>query len=355
MSTAKPKYLPHGEFHAALERRMRAHFAALGHGPAERTGMVLKTGIILAWFALSYGLLMFRAEHAWQAAVCAVSLGLSIAGIGFSVMHDGSHGAYPLGRAGNAVSALCLDFIGGSSYVWRWKHTVFHHSHPNVVGSDADIDISPFCRIAPAQPLRPAHRFQHLYIWFLYAFLALKWHFVDDFKDVLRGRIADQPFPRPRGRELAGFLLGKAAFYGWAVVWPLLVHPWWKVLLWHVVVSATVGVVMALIFQLAHVVEDVRFGGGEAPVAPLEWSAHQVASSRDFAPRNRLINWYVGGLNFQIEHHLFPRVSHVHLAGLAPMVEATCLEFGVPYRVHRTLGAALASHARWVRRMGASR
>ncbi len=349
----QPRYLKHGPFHEELHRRVDQHFVDAGIDSHGRLPMLGKTLFIYSWLIGSYLLLMFWASSVWTAVPLAVSIGLAMAGIGFNVQHDGGHGGYSRRKGLNRLMAYSLDSVGGSSYVWSWKHNVFHHSNPNISGLDEDIDIEPFCRLSPLQPHRPVYRFQHLYIWLLYALLALKWHFVDDFKDVISGSIGSQPFPRPKRGELAALLLGKLFFYSWAVVLPFWLHPFGAVLALHLVASVTVSLALAITFQLAHCVEGAAFAGVDPAGKGFnrEWAVHQVAASANFAPHSRFLTSYLGGLNFQIEHHLFPRVCHQHLRALAPLVEEICRKHSVPYQVHPSMRAALASHARWVHRL----
>jgi linoleoyl-CoA desaturase len=186
-------------------------------------------------------------------------------------------------------------------------------------------------------------------MWPLYCFLAVKWQLFDDFATVVRGRMSGRPFPRPRGSELVVFLGGKLVFFGLALALPLLLHPAWTVIGVYLLVSAVVGLTLSVVFQLAHCVPEAQTGHELG-----SWAARQVQSSVDFARDSRLLNWYVGGLNLQIEHHLFPQISHPHYARMAPVVEATCREFGVRYTAHPTFGAAVAAHYRQLRALGRS-
>jgi linoleoyl-CoA desaturase len=250
--------------------------------------------------------------------------------------------------------SMTFDLIGASSYVWHWQHAVFHHTYVNVTGHDADIDLRPFGRLTPHQKRYKVHRWQHWYLWPLYGLAAIKWQLFDDFHDVIRGRIGEHRFPRPRGWELAIFLAGKAFFFVLAFGIPLLFHPVWVVLLYYAVATLVLGMVMSVVFQLAHCVEGAEFplpgqGSGRIDNA---WAIHQAESTVDFARRSRVAAWLLGGLNFQIEHHLFPRVCHVNYPAISKLVEATCREFGVRYTEHESFGAGMASHFRWLRRMG---
>lgn len=343
------RFLPHGPFFRDLNLGLDGYFASVRRPRTATPAMWLKTAIILGWLAASWAVLVFAASTWWQAGLAAVSLGFAMAGIGFNVQHDGGHGATSPNKGWNRAMALTLDVLGGSSYLWHWKHNIQHHSNPNVAGLDVDIDIEPFVRLSPEQAWRPWHRFQPLYTWVLYGLLAVKWHFVDDFKDVITGRIGTRSFPRPKGWDLVGFVVGKAFFFTWAFVVPMAFHPWWQVLLGYLVASAVLSLSLALTFQAAHCVEGAAFPKADER---REWAVHQAITAVDFAPRHPLWTWYLGGLNYQLEHHLFPRVCHVHYAGLAPIVQAVCEQHGVPYRVTPTFGAALASHARFLARLG---
>jgi linoleoyl-CoA desaturase len=342
-------------FHLALKRQVAAHLEATGRPRWGGGAMHAKTAAILGWFACSYALLLlWGGASAWLAAALTLSIALATAGIGFSVMHDANHGAYSRSPRVNRAWGLALDFVGASSYLWRFKHNVFHHTYANVDGMDADIDAAPFLRLAPSQRRRALHRWQHLYAWPLYGVLGLKWWFVDDVVDLVRGRIGQHPIPRPRGLELAAFVAGKAVFVAWALAVPILVfRSGWPVAAF-LLGSLALGVVLSVVFQLAHAVPEAAFhaaaGGGQR--MPTGWAEHQVRATVDFAPSNRLLGWYVGGLNFQVEHHLFPDVCHTHYPALATVVEATCLAHGVPYRSAPTLRGAMAAHWRFLRTLG---
>src|SRR4051812_17716424 len=180
--------------------------------------MVFKTVTILAWLACSYLALVFLATAWWQAVPLAISLALAMAGVGFCVMHDGNHGAYSNHAWLNKAAALSLNLLGGCAYFWHFKHNIAHHSYPNVTGSDDDFNLGPAGRLSPRDRHHPLHRFQHLYIWGLYAMLAIEWQITGDFRSMAKPGVADTPVARPRGWEQVYFWVGKAVFYGLAFV-----------------------------------------------------------------------------------------------------------------------------------------
>jgi linoleoyl-CoA desaturase len=348
------KFAPDTGFQKELRRRVEARIREQGIQERDCPAMYLKTGVVLAAFFLSYLALVFLAQTWWQALPLALLLGFAIAQIGFNIQHDGGHRAYSEHAWVNKLMAMTLDMVGGSSYVWRWKHAVFHHMYVNLQDHDTDIELGIFGRLSPRQHHHAIYRWQQWYLWPLYGVMTMKWHFYDDYRDVILGKMGVNHFPRPHGWELVIFVGGKLVFLTLAFGVPLLFHPFWTVALFYVITIAVTGVALAVVFQLAHAVEEARFPEPTPGTAHMgdAWAVHQVGASVDFARDSRVVSWLVGGLNFQIEHHLFPCISHVNYPAIAGVVEATCKEFGVPYTANQTLGSAIASHFRWLKRMG---
>jgi len=357
--TAAPgelKFSASDGFQRELRRRVDLYFQSTGRRQRDCPRMYLKTVIVFGWLLVSYVLLIFIVGTWWLALLVAISLGLSIAALGFNVQHDGGHRSYSDRGWINKLMAMTLDLLGGSSYVWARKHNSIHHSYANITGHDDDIDIGFLGRLSPHQKRLRFHGWQHFYLWPLYGLLPIKWQVYDDFRDVFTGRTGGHRLARPRGWDLVIFIGGKVVFFTLALAIPLALHPAWVVLLFWVGATFVQGEVLSVVFQLGHCVEHAAFplprhdtGRMEAP-----WAVHQLETTVDFARRNRLLSWFIGGLNFQIEHHLFPQICHLHYPALAPLVEKTCSEFGLRYLANKTLRAAVASHFRWLRRMGAA-
>ena len=341
------------DFQRDLKKRVNRYFQMTKKSTRDCPRMYLKTAIIVGWCVSSYVLLVFFATAWWQAVPLAISLGLSIAAIGFNIGHDGGHRAVSRRKWINKLSAISLDLLGGSSFVWDHKHNTLHHTYSNIVGHDADLDAGPLVRMSPHQPRFRLHRLQHLYTWLLYGFLPVKWHFLDDFMDVARGNLNGHRFARPRGWNLVVFIGGKVFFFTFALIVPVLLHAWWLVLVFYVLACLAQGLAMSVVFQLAHVVEEADFPlPDEAGQVENAWAIHQVETTVDFARKSRLVSWYVGGLNFQIEHHLFPGICHIHYPKLSRMVEKACRKANVRYSAHETFFAGVRSHFRWLQEMG---
>jgi linoleoyl-CoA desaturase len=341
-------------FQQALLRRVNDYFASVAPRRAQGdAGLHLKTALILGASASCYALLLVSSRW-WQAVPLAVALGFLAALIGFNIQHDGGHRAYSPVPWRNRLAAATLDLIGGSSYLWHWKHAVFHHGRANVSGHDTDISVGRLVRLEPQQRREFFHRWQFIYIWALYGLMTVRWQCYDDFREVIGGAIGPHRIPRPRGIELTIFAVGKLLFIGLAFGVPLLFQPPWCVLLGYLIASATLGITLAVVFQLAHNTALVEFPAAPAAsgLMPHSWAEHQVLTAADFSRSNSVLTWLLGGLNFQIEHHLLPHISHVHYPALSPLVEATCREHGLPYREHRSLASGLAAHVAWLRHLG---
>jgi len=355
----KVKFTGSDRFLRELRKRVDAYFENTGRRKRDCPSMYFKTASILTWFFATYALLMFVVHSWWLIVPLAMLLGLAVAAIGFNIQHDGNHKAYSDRQWVNKLMSLTLDLMGGSSYLWDWKHNAIHHTYTNITGHDDDIDVGLLGRLSPHQPYLPFHRLQGIYLWLLYGFLAVKWHLWDDFYNVAVGRIGGHKIPRPKGKNLAIFIAGKVFFFSMAFGIPMLLHPIWAVLAVYGIAAFTSGVVLSVVFQLAHCVEEADFpetipttDGSGAERIENAWAVHQVETTVDFARGSKFLCWFLGGLNFQVEHHLFHKICHVHSPALSKVVEETCHEFGIRYAAHRSFWGAVGSHYRFLVDMG---
>lgn len=342
------------DFQRSLRVRVDAWFAETGRRKQDLVEFYFKAGSILAAFAVSYVLLVFFATNGWQAVPLAIVLALATVGIGFNIMHDGGHGAISKRRGINRLLAHSLDIVGGSSYLWRWKHGVLHHNYANITDHDMDVALGPLARFTPHQPHYAHQRWQHWYVWALYCLMSIKWQLVDDFRTLATGKIGRHRIPRPRGKDLFWLVSCKLAFFTLAFVVPLLLHSFWAVLGIYLLYSVVLSLALSVVFQLAHCVGEADFPVVADGTNAVEnaWAVHQVQTTVNFCRDNRPMTWLLGGLNYQIEHHLFPEINHCNYPDIAGIVRDTCAEFGVNYKEHGSFAAAIASHFRWLRLMG---
>lgn len=288
---------------------------------------------------------------AWSILLC-ITMGLLLAGIGFNVMHDGAHGAFSKYKWVNNIMGFSLNFMGGDVNLWKIKHNLVHHSFTNVEGLDDDIDIEPYIRTNPYQEKKKMHRFQHLYVSFLYSMTYLNWIWWADFEKYFTQKVGGVKFRKMDFKSHLSFWTGKIGFLVIALVIPIVMVGWAKALVGFAIVAATTGVLIALVFQVAHVVEQTSFMNAEDKSTQDEWAVTQLKGTANFATSNRIVLFFTGGLNHQIEHHLFPRISHVHYPKVSAIVKDTCKEFGIQYHEYKTFIGAVASHYAHLRNMG---
>ncbi len=302
----------------------------------------------------SWTVLLAAGPSGLAAVACLGGIGVGAVMTALCVQHDANHGAFFRRPGPNHLLGWTADaMLGFSSYTWRVKHNVAHHTYTNVDGYDDDVSQVPLARFAPSQRHRPWYRFQQYYIWPLYTLVGVRWQTLGDVVSLARGRFAESTLRAPRGWNLVALVSGKAIFFGWTIVVPLFFYPWWAVLGAYLGFTMILSLVMVTTFQLAHCVEEATFAAREEMVAERRvWAVHEVETTVDFCPRNRALTWLLGGLNFQIEHHLFPGLPHTHYPGIAHIVQRNCVAHGVRYTIQPSLTLALRSHFRHLRRMG---
>jgi linoleoyl-CoA desaturase len=353
-SERRPSFASGGEVFREIQRDVEAVLSRKGIRTRALVQLHLKTVIALSLPVLAWIVLMTASPGLVLGLACLVVLALGAMLVAFCVQHDANHGASFGSRRINRIFGFSADaMLGFSSYAWRVKHNVAHHTYTNVDAYDDDISQVPLARLLPAQSSKPWYRLQHFYIWPMYSLMVLRMQAFGDVAALVRGRIGRSKLRMPRGWDLVGIVGGKLVYVSWAVVIPLLVYPWWVVVVAYVGVAMVVGLVTATTFQLAHCVDEATYrSSDELEDGATVWAVHQIESTVDFCPRNPVLTWVLGGLNYQIEHHLFPRLPHTLYPQIAGIVRARAERHGVRYTCQPSLWRALCSHASHVREMG---
>jgi len=345
------RFAPSSTIYPELRRRIAEQFR--GRSPRGNAAMVMKSAILLVWVGAGWATLVFVPLPGWLALLGCVGLGVACGGLGLNIPHDANHAAYGRRPWVNAVMARVADvLLGASSYMWRVRHNVMHHHTPNIEGHDETISYRGVIRIKPAQPWRPKHRYQAIYVWPLYSIVLLKWFLWDDFKWFASGRMDSYDLEMGR-RAKVELVAYKAIWLGYMVVLPAFFHPLGQVLLAFTLTYLVFSLTLVGITQLAHVNGLVSFPEADPGIGD-EWIVHQLATTVDFGHSNRLLNWYAGGLNFQIVHHLFPAMCHVHYPELAPIVRRELEARGLRYLYFPTLRAAVRGHCEFLARLGSA-
>jgi linoleoyl-CoA desaturase len=338
-----------------LKERVQAYFAERNISDKANASMVMKTVIMLALTFVPYGLIMSgRFSPLAMLGLCVI-MGIGFAGVGFSIAHDALHGAYSSNKRINALLGLTFDIAGANGYLWKITHNVIHHTYTNIQGIDEDLEVSPLLRLSPTSEHKPIHRFQHYYALIAYSFSTLFWVFVKDYKYIMQKDLGPYVNIKHPRKEVIQMLAMKVVYYTYMIVIPLIVLDiaWWQFAIGFLAMHLVAGTILGVIFQLAHVVEGTEhFVPPENVLMEESWHVHEMRTTSNFGRQNALLNWYVGGLNFQVEHHLFPRVCSVHYPKISPIVESVARKHGIPYHAHATLTGAIISHLRMLKTLG---
>ena len=352
---ATPKFLQgQGNFHIALKQRVNQYFSDIKKPSTGNTSLLLKGIIFFACYIFLYIHLVFFTPVWWLAIPECILLGCFTAAIGFNVMHDGAHGSFSEHKIINKLAGFSLNFLGASAIMWNMKHNIIHHTYTNVDGVDDDIEAGPYLRFATTQKRFKIHKFQHYYFWFLYSLLHIAWIFISDFRKYFRKKIGTVPIKKMTTKEHISFWAAKIIYIFMVVALPIYLLGFVTWLLGFLLVTMVTGFVISIVFQLAHTVEHTNFPLPAESSGKIEneWAIHQVVTTANFATGNKLISWLVGGLNFQIEHHLFPKISHIHYPAISKIIRKTCEEYGIKYIEYRKMRDAIISHVAYLRRLG---
>ncbi len=314
-----------------------------------------KTIILLLSFVGIYTWLIFFTPGIFIAIGLCIAFGLIESSIGFNIMHDACHGSYSKRKWVNELFGYSMNMLGSDAFIWKIKHNIIHHTYTNIDGVDDDIAKAPFIRHCETQPKYKLHKFQHIYLLPMYALATVTWVFISDFRKYFTHKIYTTEMRRMDVKEHFIFWLTKAFYVLVYMLIPVLMVGWVKFLIGFFIYHAAMGISLTIVFQLAHAVDKAEFVNGKQEGTlkiEEEWAAHQVKTTANFAMNNRIVSWFVGGLNFQIEHHLFPRISHIHYPAISKIVKRNCEKFGLPYNYHRTMISAIISHFRWMKQLG---
>ena len=346
------------EFYSVLKQRVNNYFKTKKISKHANTAMIFKTIVLLAVYLVPLCLLFMDFSSTWAYVGLWVIMGFGMAGVGLSVMHDANHGTYSKNQTVNNIVGHVLVILGGSDVNWRIQHNVIHHTYTNV--DEVDEDISPpsfLLRFSPHAKRYPIHRYQHLYAWFLYGLMTLMWFVTKDFNQAIRYHKKD--LLKSQGITLSThmtkIILFKIIYATLFIILPVIFSPtyWYISILGFLIMNFISGLVLSMIFQPAHVVPSSNFPvPDDSGNIDADWAVNQLINTANFAPKARFFSWYVGGLNYQIEHHLFPNICHIHYRKIAKIVEETALEFRLPYHSYKTFYGALADHTRLLYRLG---
>ncbi len=345
------------DFFVELRKRVNQYFKDKNISKNANFNMKFKTAFMLVLYTTPLVLMLTGVvSTVWPVLLMWVIMGIGMSGIGLSIMHDANHGSYSNNKKVNSALGYLINYIGGYHVNWRIQHNVLHHSYTNIEGYDDDI-ANRIMRFSPTVKRHGIYRFQAFYAPFAYGLMSIYWYVAKDF--IQLGRYNKKKLLAGQGltvsKSLTYILFNKAWYAVVFLVLPILLVPipWWLTVIGFLIMHFLCGLVLALIFQPAHVIEETNFFVPDAnSTVENNWAIHQMKTTANFARESRIFSWFVGGLNYQIEHHLFPNICHVHYRAISGIVKNTAHEFNVPYNEHKTFYAALKSHFTLLNQLG---
>ena len=343
-------------FSMAVTSRVEAYFKSKHLKKTGSAELYIKTGLFIPLIFLVYGVLLFGGFTGIIQILLWLSLGVLMTLIAINITHDANHGSFSKKSWINYIMGLTMNAIGSNAFLWRTRHNQ-HHTFTNVDGVDCDIDNMPLLRQSPTQPWKPMHRYQYLYMFPLYGIGTLHWFLRADFVIYFKRRISGIPIKSISRQEHIVFWATKVLSLLVYIIIPTLVLGWQQMLFGFLIIHLVMGFNMILLVQLAHVMGNTHFESAEegSRVIPTEWTIHEVRTTTNFATDSRIVTWLVGGLNFQIEHHLFPHVSHVHYPAISHIIRTECERHQLPYNCYPTFASAVMSHIRFMKYLGTAR
>ncbi|WP_298488666.1 acyl-CoA desaturase [uncultured Maribacter sp.] len=345
------------DFFKTLNKRVNTYFK---ENKIKKTGnwkLHLKTAIMFAIFLAPYFAILTLGLPNWANLILAAIMGVGMAGVGMNVMHDGNHGSYSNKKWVNKLMGGSIYILAGNVYNWQVQHNVLHHTYTNIQGHDEDLDAGRILRFSKHAEWRKYHKFQHYYSIFLYGLLTFNWAITTDFQQMYRytkRKLSYGEFPNPVA-NWSKLVIFKLIYLTLWIVIPFIILDisWWKLLLGFFVMHYVAGVILSVVFQLAHVIDDA-----ETPLPDDKgnikntWAIHQLLTTVNFGNKSKIINWFTGGLNHQVEHHIFPNISHIHYTKIGEIVKQTAKEFNLPYNEYKTTRKAIISHFKHLKELG---
>lgn len=344
-------------FFPTLRKRVDAYFTENNLSKSGNNALLTKSIILLLLYLVPFAGLLAFTPGLFVSLLLWFVMGIGVAGVAMSVMHDANHGAFSTNKTINYLMAHSVNLLGASAFNWKLQHNILHHTYTNVAEMDEDIDDIVFMRFSPHTKVKFFHKIQWAYAFLFYGLLTLYWvilkDFVQFFKYIKSGVNANS---KAKNRvAFAKIVAFKVLYFFGILVAPTLVFgiPFLEVLGGFLLMHFVAGIILSTVFQLAHTVEGTSHPlPGENGTIENDWAIHQLNTTANFSRRSKLLSWYVGGLNFQVEHHLFPRISHVHYPAIADIVKQTAAEYNIPYLESETFVQAVRSHLATLHRFG---
>jgi len=349
-ATTRLKFIDtnNSQFFATVKRNVDQYFKNNNLSKNANGFMIFKTIFFFGGVWVFYGLIMSQQFSITTMLLLAMLMGVFKACVGFNVSHDALHGSYSSKEWVNTVLGYSFSVLGANRSVWQVSHNIVHHTFTNIEGHDEDLIVAPgLIRLTPGDKKTKIQRFQHYYAFILYGLASISWVLRKDYIKMFQEKIGQHVTNHYSKRDYFELFFFKGLYYVIFIVLPLvfLNITWWQFIIGFVAMHFAMGLTLGLVFQLAHVVEETSFPEpNESGNIEEAWAVHQMYTTANFGMHSFLTSFICGGLNFQVEHHLFPKVCHIHYPAISKIVKETAESMNVPYLYNDTFFTALQSH-----------
>jgi linoleoyl-CoA desaturase len=348
----------HSDFTKELRHKVKLYFEEHQIPTYGNFSLIAKSVFMLSLYLVPFVFVLTgMASSAWSILLSFAIMGLGMAGVGMVLMHDANHGAFSKHKWMNHFLSKSMYFLGGYPANWRFQHNSLHHGFTNVDGHDEDISPVGILRFSPHKPIYKIHRFQHFYAWFFYGLMTISWSLYRDFIQLFRynNEHKNAFTKKTLAFHLVDLSIAKVLYFGVFIVFPIILYPgnWGMIFLGFLLMHFISGFLLGIIFQTAHVMPSTKFPmADDNNILENNWTVHQLSTTTNYSPKSKWFSWLIGGLNYQVEHHLFPQISHVHYSKISKIVRETAEKYGIPYYVEPSFALALKNHYFMLKKLG---
>ncbi len=345
------------EFHKELRELVNEYFKTAQLPRTAPARVWLKNVLMLLLYFAPYVLAVsLFPENPFLYILMYALMGVGLVGIGMNIAHEANHGSISRFRSVNHLAGGVLYLLGIDQRIWKLEHNVEHHTFTNIHGYDSDIAVPSLLRLSPHQKRMKVHRFQHLYAWLLYGLITFRWATFGDFMRYVKN------YRRGKFREDGAMWIGILKLIGWKLAYHAYIWVLPTMLFgvsWGVAIGAFLflhlvsGMLLGTITQMGHIMPETQFHvPNDDNQVESQWAVHQMETTCNFGTRTGFLRLVTGGLNYQVEHHLFPNISSYHFPAISKIVEKVARKHGVPYYDYKSFFSAILAHARYLRWVG---
>lgn len=331
-------------FYKELQQDVKYYFSRKGESVKANSAMWARVAFMLCGLVSVYLVILSGILSKPSSLLCCFLLGFFVAGTGCNVAHDALHGTLSKKKWVNQCFGFSMDLLGSNSYLWKINHNN-HHRFTNIAGLDGDIRENALIRFSPLHPDKKAYRFQLLSLFFVYGSFLLLTVYSFNFIHMFRRKPQPNMPARHPAKEIIRLVIFKSLYvFVWIII-PLGLMPVTagEFILGYLCMNFTAGYLLAFNFMAPHNFEETLYKGMHND-QPESWAAHQLHTTANFRTRNKLLQFFIGGLNYQIEHHLFPQICSIHYPGISGIVKKAALRHGLPYYEKQSFWQIITSH-----------